>query len=343
MLQFHRPPTPRAVWVNSAIATLLFHLGLLGWGIWAWQQRAQTPSPAPIRIVTLPSEPPSAIAPAPPPTSDRPAIPESVPPTTGIVEGGAASTMPVAPTDTPPPAPSPEPVTPVAPQAIPPVTPTPPAAIAPPRAPQPEPSPVEPSPSQPTPQPIEPIRPQPSPRPTTNESPPSPAPVSPTPARPPAPATTEPIGPASPVESSRDPERPFPVTTGEVSPREAGVASTWTLGAVPDGADLPDELPRLPPGWRDSTAALFANASCSTGLVNPGDTIEITLWPNIEADGQISSFNVWDSPENLGNAAVVACVESLAPRMAPLIPATVRGEPIASYAILLTVQVQGTP
>ncbi len=157
-----------------------------------------------------------------------------------------------------------------------------------------------------------------------------------------APTPTAPPAPLSPIESIRDPEQPFSATTGDISPQVSGVDSVWTLQPIPDGSDLPDQLPRLPQGWQNSTATLFANASCSSGVVAPGTTVEVTLWPNIEEDGHISDFNPWQGGENLGNSAVVACLESLAPRMTPLIPARTGGEPIASYAILITVTVRGT-
>jgi hypothetical protein len=67
----------------------------------------------------------------------------------------------------------------------------------------------------------------------------------------------------------------------------------------------------------------------------------VTLWPVVEADGRISDFYSWDGGGNEGKAAVVDCVESLGPRMAPIIPARVRGETLPSYAMLLVVELQG--
>ncbi|MEM6835292.1 MAG: hypothetical protein AAF609_00425 [Cyanobacteria bacterium P01_C01_bin.120] len=107
------------------------------------------------------------------------------------------------------------------------------------------------------------------------------------------------------------------------------------------GSDIHDEIPRLPDGWQADMANLLMNAECSSGLVAPGTSVSLTLWPLVQANGQISEFAPWDE----GNAgvpeAVMQCVKGLRSQMRPLIPARDGGEAIASDEVLLTVEVRG--
>lgn len=331
--------TPRSVWVGSAIAATLFHAGVLWWGINAWQSRRDTTPPAPIQVIALPPESEAVFDPVlsetvPTPSESQSTAPSSPRETTESV--ASANSTPPAQTSTPR---AVEPVEPVAPAPISPQRPALPARRTPPVAPvTPQPTP------EPRPEPIpEPAATTPSPPtspPVPNPTPPI-APIAPTPSQPPA--TSPPNPPASPpTEPAVEQERPFPVTAGEVSPREVGINAFWTLQEVPDGSDLPDQFPAIPQGWRESTSALLSNAECSSGLVAPGSSVRVTLWPIVEADGRISGFFSWDGGDNVGKERVIACIESLGSQMAPLVPARTSGEAIPSYAMLLVVEVSGT-
>lgn len=339
MLWSEQYRTPRSVWVGSAIAATLFHAGVLWWGVHAWQSRRDTTPPAPIQIIALPPESEAVFDPVLPEAVPTPSESQSTAPPSPreTVESAApASSTPPIQTSTPR---SVAPVEPVAPAPIAPQRPASPARRTPPVAPitpqqTPEPIPESiPEPATPTPSP-------PTPTPVPNPNPPI-DPIAPTPSEPPA--TSPPNPPASPPAGPVvEQERPFPVTTGEVSPRDIGINAFWTLQAVPDGSDLPDQFPAIPQGWRESTSALLSNAECASGLVAPGSSVRVTLWPIVEADGSISGFFSWDGGDNVGKEAAIACIESLGPQMAPLVPARTSGEAIPSYAMLLVVEVRGT-
>ena len=199
------------------------------------------------------------------------------------------------------------------------------------------------SPQEPAVPPIEPASPPAFPQPT-------PAPV--TPITPTPPVMPEPLSPSAEVSSeSRTPsvedpidtERPFPVTTGEISPRDAGIQAFWTPKEVPGGFDITKTPPEIPEGWRESTSTLLANASCASGLVASGSSVQVTLWPVVEDDGRISEFLSWDGDENAGKEAIIDCLEGLGPQMARLTPARDEaGEVIGSTNLLLVVEIQGT-
>lgn len=332
MLWSEQYRTPRSVWVGSAIAATLFHAGVLWWGVNTWQSRRDTIPPAPIQVIALPPESEAVFDPVLPETVPTPSESQSTAPSSP-----RETVEPVASADSTPPVQTstPRSVEPVAPAPIAPQRPASRARRTPPVAP------VTPQPTQePIPEPATTPPLPPTSTPVPNPTPPI-DPISPTPSEPPA--ISPPNPPASPpAEPAVEPERPFPVTTGEVSPRDVGINAFWTLQEVPGGSDLPDQFPAIPQGWRESTSALLSNAECSSGLVAPGSSVRVTLWPIIEADGSISGFFSWDGGDNVGKERVIACIESLGPQMAPLVPARTSGEAIPSYAMLLVVEVRGT-
>jgi hypothetical protein len=167
-------------------------------------------------------------------------------------------------------------------------------------------------------------------------------PSAPIPPSSPPPSTAESSPPVRPAPGEPSPAAP-PGSSESPAPSGSGVQAFWTLQTVPGGSDLPEEWPEIPPNWRESTSVLLANSRCATGLVPPGTSVRVTLWPIVEADGRISEFLSWDGRENVGKEAVIDCVEQLGPQMAPLIPAKDGGAAIASYAMLLVVEVQGIP
>lgn len=70
--------------------------------------------------------------------------------------------------------------------------------------------------------------------------------------------------------------------------------------------------------------------------------MRLTVWPTIDAQGQIMEFLPW---ENNGGvpSEVVQCVEGLRSQLPPLTPARDGGVAIASDEVLLVIEIRGTP
>ena len=207
-----------------------------------------------------------------------------------------------------------------------------------------------------TPRPFEPVAPTavtPAPRPVArptqtavppvypNGPSPSPAPAAPaTPANPPnnGPAAVPPTVPESPVEVA--PPAPVP-PAGGVPPAAPGIAAAWRPEPAPGGGSVIHDIPpQLPVTWPASVTALLTNAGCAAGI-SPGTSVTVTLWPIIEADGQISEF-IPRTAENAGNEGLVSCVQALRSQMPPLIPAQDGGAAIVSDEILIVVEIRST-
>ncbi|MEM6434459.1 MAG: hypothetical protein AAF773_11500 [Cyanobacteria bacterium P01_D01_bin.115] len=201
-----------------------------------------------------------------------------------------------------------------------------------------------------TPRPFEPVAPSavaPAPRPVArptqsavspNGPAPSPAPDAPaTPANPPnnGPGVVPPtVPPESPGEVA-------PPAAGGAPPAAPGIAAAWRREPAPGGGSVIHEVqPDVPETWSASMSALLANTSCAAGI-SPGLSVTITLWPIIEADGQISEF-IPRPAENLGNEALVSCIQALRSQMPPLIPAQDGGLAIVSDEILIIVEIRST-
>ncbi|MEM7648135.1 MAG: hypothetical protein AAF283_03095, partial [Cyanobacteria bacterium P01_A01_bin.70] len=128
----------------------------------------------------------------------------------------------------------------------------------------------------------------------------SPAPESPaTPANPPnnGPGV---VPPPVPPESPGEGAPPAPVQPAGGSPPAApGIAAAWRPEPAPGGGSVIHEIPpQLPVTWPASVTALLTNAGCASDI-SPGTSVTVTLWPIIEADGQISEF-IPRTAENLG-------------------------------------------
>ncbi|HEY9887650.1 MAG TPA: hypothetical protein V6D02_04565 [Candidatus Obscuribacterales bacterium] len=164
-------------------------------------------------------------------------------------------------------------------------------------------------------------------------------------------ATSPPSPPVAPVPPATSPPVTNPPTTNPPATNPPpsggdagrGVQAFAGVQAVPEGADLPERLPVAPSGWQADMAALVADAPCVARWVAPGTAARVTLWPFVEADGSISGFQPWRSSENNGDEDLIACVESLAAQMPPLIPAADNGVPRPSYAVLFEVEVRANP
>ena len=217
-------------------------------------------------------------------------------------------------------------------------------------------------------------------RPQSNASAPVPAP-SPKAPVPPQPATTPdtPIAqeitpttlPSSSPQSSQFPATSFsdpstsppstqpPQTTGEPAPRftspiptspitdddspdpQGGLRIQWKQPElIPRPRDIPEELPQFPQGWQDSVSSLLKTSSCFTELTPTG--VQITLWPTIEADGHISSLNLFDRSNTPAADDLEPCLQALSPEFPPLIPAKTGGAPIATYAAVIILEVSFT-
>jgi len=98
----------------------------------------------------------------------------------------------------------------------------------------------------------------------------------------------------------------------------------------------------MPPGWQAGAAAIFQDASCAAGLIPAGTAVRVTVWPAIDAQGQIMEFLPWE-----GNAsvpvAVLQCLETLAPQLPSLVPARDGGVAIASDEVVLVIELRGAP
>ena len=170
---------------------------------------------------------------------------------------------------------------------------------------------------------------------------PSPAPVAP--AAPNVPSNgSEIVPPTVPPESPNEVEPPALAPPSGGSPtEEIGIAMSWQSEIAPGGGSvIHEEPPQLPTNWPASVTALLTNAGCASG-VSPGTSITVKLWPIIEADGQISEFLPRDA-ENMGNEALVSCIQALRSQMPPLIPAQDGGAAIASDEILIVVELRST-
>ena len=175
---------------------------------------------------------------------------------------------------------------------------------------------------------------------TPNAPAPSPAPV--TPVAPNAPSTGSEVVPPVQPESPGEVEPPAPVPPSGGSPtEESGIATSWRRELVPGGGSAIHPVkPDLPTTWPASVTALVTNAGCASGI-SPGTSITVTLWPIIEADGQISEFLPRDA-ENMGTEALVSCILALRAQMPPLTPAQDGGAAIASDEILIIVEIRST-
>ena len=176
---------------------------------------------------------------------------------------------------------------------------------------------------------------------TPNAPAPSPAPV--TPVAPNAPSTgsevVPPVQPESPGEVA--PSVPVPPSGGSPT-EETGIAASWRSEIAPGGGSVIQDMPpQLPATWPASVTALVTNAGCASG-VSSGMSVTITLWPIIEANGQISEF-IPRVAENAGNEALVSCIQALRSQMPPLTPAQDGGTAIASDEILIILEIRSTP
>ncbi|MGF1460752.1 MAG: hypothetical protein ACFBSG_17205 [Leptolyngbyaceae cyanobacterium] len=295
--------TPRSVWVTSAIATAIIHLGLINWGLAAWYRAHQDATAAPIRVITIPEGDAGSEAIVP-----ENSVPEAFPdPPASPGSAVPSNTSPVAPKplepfiDSSPVVANDAPATP---------------AVSPPPVPSAEPPPARP--------PIPTRSPEPPPGDVPDAT---------------GGAAAQPLPPAPPVQPGGAGTQPDPGTPSTTE-GAMGVASSWSLQPLPGGADLHDERPRLPAGWQTATAALLENAACAEGLMAGGDTARVTLWPVVEADGRISEFLPWEQRSAVP-ASVMQCVTGLRAQLPALIPARDGGEAIASTEVLLTVEVTG--
>jgi hypothetical protein len=352
--------TPRWVWVNSAIAATLCHSLLAWWGLSAWQQRRITaPTPTPIQIITLS---PAATAPAPATTTDsNPTARETVSeptsptgsqatapaPTLPSAAGAVAATNNRSPVQPQPVTPRQTPVssqTPVAPATVQPsapsVVPTSPMVT-----PTPNPQPSSPSPpttagaaATPTPSPA-------ANPPSSSSSPPIAAPpTSPVTAVPPiSPVPRPEVPPTSPPSNAGNGNSNAPSSEVSAGETQGGLQSWWSLQPVPGGgSDIHDKPPQMPTGWQGETAALLQNATCASGLIPSGTSLRVTLWPAVDAQGQIMQFLPRADNASLPNS-VLQCVEDLAPQMPPLIPAQDGGVVVASDEVLLVIELRSPP
>lgn len=98
----------------------------------------------------------------------------------------------------------------------------------------------------------------------------------------------------------------------------------------------------MPQGWQAETANLLENADCASGLITPDISIRLTIWPAIDAQGQIMQLLPWESNDSVPDP-ILQCVERLVPQMPPLIPARDGGAAIASDEVLLTIEIRSTP
>ena len=348
MLRGNKFQTPRSVWLNSAIAAAMCHSLLVWWGLSAWQHRqVRTTPPSPIKIVALPANatmtsPPLGVM------GDRSAPFEALRsnsegntldlPSPTATTNSSVSNQPlltntrqsIQPSVTPQESPAPQPQLPIAPAGSQ-VAPAPVTPATPPTVPQ---TPITPTstPQPPVDSPSTPSSPQP---------PASPPPASPTPSTPVNPTPSEPAPSPSNPPTGGGNTAPPDAPNGEPSP--GGIQSSWSLQEVPGGgSDIHDEIPQMPQGWQRETATLLENAGCASGIIAPGTSVNLTIRPTIDAQGQIMQLLPWEGNGGVPNA-IVQCVEGLTSQMPPFIPARDGGSAIASDAVLLTIEIRGTP
>ena len=195
--------------------------------------------------------------------------------------------------------------------------------------------------------PFEPVAPTavtPAPRPVARPTQSAVPPVSPNgPAPSPAPAApATPANPPNNVPPTVPPESPGEVAPpAPVPPAAPGIAAAWRPEPAPGGGSVIHDIPpQLPVTWPASVTALLTNADCAAGI-SPGTSVTVTLWPIIEADGQISEF-IPRTAENVGNEALVSCLQALRSQMPPLIPAQDGEAAIVSDEILIVVEIRST-
>lgn len=101
-------------------------------------------------------------------------------------------------------------------------------------------------------------------------------------------------------------------------------------------------MPQMPQGWQTETANLLENAGCVSGLIAPGTSVRLTIWPAIDPQGQIMQLLPWEGNGNVPST-ILQCVEGLTSQMPPLIPARDGGAAIASDEVLLTIEILSPP
>jgi hypothetical protein len=338
VLSLDKFQTPRWVWVNSAIAAALVHALVAWWGLAAWQQRrVAVPTSAPIKLVTLSSATTAPTLATTPSTTESTtnqsandaastgARPPASPAPTPATTAPAATNSAPATRDRAPVSPPATPTTPPVPSSV-----TPPAAVTPPAVPTTPPA-VTPPPAVTSP-PASSVSP-----PSTAPTPPPPSSATPNPAIPP----TRPPSDAGSENGGNGDAPPAPETPTDASP--SGLQSWWSLQPKPGGgSDIHDEPPQLPPGWQAGAAAIFQDATCAAGLIPAGTAVRVTIWPAIDAQGQIMQLLPWEGNVNV-SPAVLQCVETLAPQLPSFVPARDGGVAIASDEVVLVIELRGAP
>ena len=181
------------------------------------------------------------------------------------------------------------------------------------------------------PEPTAAISPEPvSPLETTTVEPQSVAPGVPPPRQSPRPIT-------SPVSAPTIPA-PSPTASAPVAPTEPGLQTWWTLRPVPQGRDIPETFPGLPPGWQAPYLSLNGDPCISGQDWATWGSLTVELQLVVEADGRISQIQPFASSGNRAYDEAMRCVLE---RLNPVLqPASTSGDPIASDVLL---EITGSP
>lgn len=145
-------------------------------------------------------------------------------------------------------------------------------------------------------------------------------------------STTSPVSEVSPSVSAS----PAPSSTHS----RVAIPATWGLRPVPEGADIPDVLPALPPTWQQSVNLALASTQCwSDSAVL---TVELRL--TVEADGRISESRPWGQAAARVDAELLRCLDRIitSDQVPPLMPAQMGGYSVPTDMVVLTVE-RSTP
>lgn len=171
---------------------------------------------------------------------------------------------------------------------------------------------------------------------------PAASPVVPSPRR-----VEEPFNPAIPAPEPAPDPSPEPRPDPEPRPQEdvaplpaselpSGLEASWSLRVVPQGSDLPDQLPEFSAQWRSLATALLEESACFEPRLFAS---QVTVRLTVETDGRISEVASWHPRGRAVDDNTLQCLtETLSrPELPPLIPAMTGGEPIPTDMVLLTV------
>lgn len=107
-----------------------------------------------------------------------------------------------------------------------------------------------------------------------------------------------------------------------------------------EGSDFPDTFPVFTDAWRTAANVALSEAGCfePSGVIAPLVTLRLT----VEADARISEVALREAEAVAASPELEQCIGAalMNPALPPVAPATIAGEPVATYRVLLEMEVR---